>query len=141
MQIFDNISPVPFYRFQIHVRLFSLSRFPLFARPVHTRLRALNDVLLMIKTHAVSSVYKNYFLALYIIFSILPQILQVKAQLVLMCFHLQTSMFFLPYILIKYWQVFASMWSSHSVREINHQSLTPSNTQPLNYIRVDTDSS
>lgn len=84
------------------------------------RLRALNDVLLMIKTHAVSSVYKNYFLALYIIFSILPQILQVKAQLVLMCFHLQTSMFFLPYILIKYWQVFASMWSSHSVREINH---------------------
>ena len=47
------------------------------------RLRALNDVLLMIKTHAVSSVYKNYFLALYIIFSILPQILQVKAQLVL----------------------------------------------------------
>lgn len=84
------------------------------------RLRALNDVLLMIKTHAVSSVCKNYFLALYIIFSILPQILQVKAQLVLMCFHLQTSMFFLPYILIKYWQVFASMWSSHSVREINH---------------------
>lgn len=35
MQIFDNISPVPSHHFQIHVRLFSLSRFPLFARPVH----------------------------------------------------------------------------------------------------------